>query len=163
MAPNYNPRAFGKSPQESSRSDPQQQGRSTDHLPKVCIIRDSFYVDKKNKCLKEEIFLNAAEEAAKTFAGGRRAMTQSSLRAMFNMLKAMDNRIKVERDIPIARIKEEYLKFHRWCIYQERREVIPYTFLQFAEEHLEVATRDADEFHGFVEYLTSIMARMKSK
>lgn len=163
MAPNYNPRSFGRNPQNPPQRHPQQQGRPTDHLPEVCIIRSSFYVDKENKCLKEEIFLNAAEEAANTFAGGRRAMTQSSLRAMFNMLKAMDNRLKVEKEIPICKIREEYLKFHRWCIYQERREVIPYTFLQFAKEHLEVATSDVDEFHGFVEYLTSIMARMKSK
>jgi len=163
MNPNYQQPRSGGHQKQHRRDDPKTGSTPQNVLPVECVIKESFYKDKESKCLKEDIFLNAAKEASNTFAGGKKGMTQSSLRAMFNMLKALDNRIKVEKNFPVDKIREEYLKFHRWCIYQEKRDVIPSTFLDFAEEHLHVATRDKDEFHGFVEYLTSIMARMKTK
>jgi len=137
----------------------ERQRRPPAELPATCIFTESFYTE--SGFLRREIFLEAAELAAGVFNQER--MSQSSIRSLFNMLKAMDQRIKVETGLLEDEVREQYYKFVRQCVYQERRRVIPRIFSSFAERHTETATLNKREFHGFVEYLASIMARMKNK
>lgn len=128
-------------------------------LPEECVFKESFYGD--NDHLRREIFMEAAQEAASTFERDR--MSASSIRSLFQMLKDMDQRAKSDPDLPLGEVQERYYHFVRQCVYQQKRDIIKDAFLQFAERHTDVATKSKEEFHGFVEYLTSIMARMKTK
>ena len=47
--------------------------------------------------------------------------------------------------------------------YNVKRQVLHPVFQEFAERHLDVSTKNKKEFLGFIEYLTSIVARLKSK
>ncbi len=138
------------------RSTPDQ-----DELPPECIIKGSFYDEQG--CMKEEIFLTAAEKASQCF----RDMSQKSIRTMFKALKATERKIKTGK-VDACPIKDDLNKFYIFCRYQSSRKrenkfIVTPQFLKFVEGHLELAKRNGREFLGFLQYLTSIMARMKMK
>ncbi len=133
--------------------------KSGNEIPSECVL-NTFY---KGDYLRREIFLEQAQRLADIFGGDRKGMSQSSIRSLFGMLKAMEQRIRVEKNLPEDEMREVYYKFVRHCEYQRKRDIIPESFLNFAKVHLDTATKNNREFRGFVEYLTSIMARMKTK
>ncbi len=108
---------------------------------------------------REEIYLDWAENRARAFEG--EGLTQASLRRLFNMLKQAQMRLRVDKNFEAAKIT--LFEFVRLVEYNNRRNVIPYAFKRFVDDHLEVIKKSPDEFSAFVEYLTSIMARMKMK
>lgn len=129
-------------------------------VPKDCIYDTFYQADGKN--LKLALFFESAEQLAQIFGDER--MSQSSIRSLFNMLKSVEQRIKVEQDkISDAEVQVKFSEFARQCEYQNGRKVIPAVFLQFVRAHTDTALKNKQEFCGFVEYLTSIMARMKSR
>ncbi|MDP8238813.1 MAG: type III-A CRISPR-associated protein Csm2 [Candidatus Hatepunaea meridiana] len=130
-------------------------------IPDKCTM-ENFYLPESG-CLRPEIFLKEAETLADIFMNAKPSMSQSSIRSMFGMLKSTERRIKHEKEFHIDCVREVYYRFIRHCEYQNKRNIIPDMFLDFANKHREIATRDKDQFRGFVEYLTSIMARMKTK
>jgi CRISPR/Cas system CSM-associated protein Csm2 small subunit len=128
-------------------------------VPKECIFT-TFYTS--SGYLRREIFIEAAEKMSRLLTNER--MTQSSFRSLFNMLKTVEQRIKKEREeIHDDEVRQTYYKFVEQCDYQVNRRIITHLFAKFARYHLDTVTKNKREFSGFVEYLTAIMARMKTK
>lgn len=149
-------------------SKSRSSGGSRDRVPinvssgkKVETRFKSFYTE--NSALRREIFIEAAEEMANELTV--EGMTQTQIRSMFNMLNEMAQRIKREGDdLNVDVVSQQYYEFVRQCEYQKKRGVFKGdAFLQFAKDHLDVAASSKKEFIGFVEYLKSIMARLKTK
>ena len=128
---------------------------------KIHIFADTFLNEKGFP--KKDIYQEAAENAANAFQNARPQMSQKSIRSIFQMLKTMELRMRTEKDIPEEEVFDVFYKMERQVSYQEKREVVPRIFLDFVEKHKDLATKNKKEFLGFVEYLTSIMARMKTK
>jgi len=132
-------------------------------LPGECVF-NTFY-DAKN-FLKREIFIESAEKAAKTFMDA--GISQTSIRNLFHLVKAMDNRQRSEKTLDFGLVREAFFKFHRQVVYNVNRKgdkgpLLHPVFKDFTDRHLDVATKDGREYSGFVEYLTSILARLKTK
>lgn len=132
-------------------------GYGSPPLPRECVF-DSFY--GQDGYLKKAIFLEGAQKAAEYFE--REGMSQTSFRALFNMLKAVEQRMRTEK-MPQGGINEAFLRFIRHVQYQNKRGIIKEGFKKFVDEHQNVVLDNSDEFKGFVEYLASILARMKMK
>ena len=147
--------------QKVSRGKPQ---RSDELLPE-CIFHDSFLNEKGFP--KKEIYQEASEVAAHAFENARtkdrQGMSQKSIRSVFQMLKAMEIRLRTDKDIPEEEVFDVFYRMERQVAYQEKREIVPRLFLDFVDKHKDLATKSKEEFLGFVEYLTSVMARMKTK
>lgn len=127
-----------------------------------CVF-DSFYVEGYKR---REIFIEAAEKMANIFSG--ESMTRTSIRRLFNMLKATDREISVNRNFPLAKAAERFYEFHRLVVYNNSRKgtkgkLIPDVFLQWVESHRDTVVGSTLEFTGFVEYLGSIIARLKDR
>lgn len=135
------------------------KGGSSRGVPPECIFKDSFY--EADGYLKKEIFMDAAEKMATIFQA--ESMTQTSIRHLFNMLKAIEMRMKTNRDLPLGFIRENFYKFVTHTEYQTKRAVIKDVFRDFVESHSDIAVKNKNEFRGFVQYLTAIVARMKQK
>jgi len=127
-------------------------------LPQECVFNTFYGEDGK---LRREIFLESAEKAARLFE--EQKMSQASIRSLFQMLKSLEQRLKVDKDMSVGELNEVFFRFIRQVEYQAKREVIPEVFRQFVDQHKDVVIGDIREFKGFVEYLTSIVARMKTK
>jgi len=127
-------------------------------LPDKCIF-DTFLNDAGLP--KKELYLDSAEEVSRILEG--LGMSQGQIRQAFYMLKSMELRIRSERDLSLEVVNNAYYQFARQIEYQLKRGMIPSQFAEFVRRHLEVATKNKAEFKGFVEYLTSVMARMKTK
>jgi CRISPR-associated protein Csm2 len=128
-------------------------------VPPECIFKDSFY--EADGYLKKEVFMDSAHKMSAIFQA--EGMTQTSIRHLFNMLKAIEMRMKADKDLPLGLIRENFYKFVAHTEYQTKRAVIKEVFRDFIESHSDIAVKDKKEFRGFVEYLTSIVARMKQK
>lgn len=145
---------------KKERSQP-RDSTASGALSDECFF-ETFY---NGNTLKREIFIEAAKEAAHQFEANK--MTQTSIRRLFNMLKAAqqeaDTAPTEESKMSIA--KTRYFEFYRLVEYQARRQSanLPEIFRQFAERHIDIAAGSYKEYCGFVEYLTSIMAYMKQK
>ncbi|MCB9367141.1 MAG: type III-A CRISPR-associated protein Csm2 [Calditrichaeota bacterium] len=111
--------------------------------------------------LRKEIFMSSADRMARLFEDNR--MSQGSFRSLFNMLHAVDKRIAANPDLELGAVREDLYRFVTLCEYQHKRRVIQVEFLKFVKNHVDVAEQSKEEFHGFVEYLKSIMARMRAK
>ena len=128
-------------------------------LPPECIFKDSFYAS--DGYLKKEIFMGAAQKMSLEFQS--EGMTQTSIRHLFNMIKAIEMRLKADKDLSLGFVRENFYKFVTHTEYQTNRGVLRPLFKEFIESHSDLAVKDKKEFKGFVEYLTSIVARMKQK
>ena len=137
-----------------SKGDSQRQ----DILPAECFF-NSFL--NEDGFPKKEIYLEAAETAASVF--GRAGMSQSSIRSLFYMLKSMELRINADPKIEKALVNDAFYKFVVQTEYKTKCQVIPEIFGSFVRDHTDLATSSIPEFKGFVRYLTSILARMKTK
>ncbi len=127
-------------------------------LPKECIF-ETFY-DSKNH-LRREIFIESADKVSEVFMTAN--ISQTSLRNLFHLLKDMANRLQADKKLDFGVAGETFYKFHRQVVYNVKRAVLHPVFKEFVESHLNVATKSKEEYFGFVEYLTSIVARLKSK
>jgi RecJ-like exonuclease len=127
-------------------------------FPPNCVFQ-SFYDDHGH--LRREIFIEASRELSELFM--RANISQTSIRNLFNMLKDMANRLQADRNLDFGIAQETLYRFIRQVEYNVKRQVLNPIFQEFAERHLAVSTKDRKEFLGFVEYLTSIVARLKSK
>ena len=132
-------------------------------LPRECIF-NTFYDDQNH--LRQEIFIESAEKASETFMAAN--ISQTSLRNLFHLLKDMANRLQGDRKLDFGIAKETFYKFHRQVVYNVNRKgdrgpLLHPVFKEFVDGHLEAATKSKEEYMGFVEYLTSIVARLKSK
>ncbi len=132
-------------------------------LPKECIF-ETFY-DSKNH-LRREIFIESADRASGTFMNAN--ISQTSLRNLFHLLKDMANRLQADKKLDFGVAVETFFKFHRQVVYNVNRKgdrgpLLHPVFKEFVESHTDVATKSREEYLGFVEYLTSIVARLKSK
>jgi hypothetical protein len=127
-------------------------------LPVNCVFQ-SFYDDRGH--LKREIFIEAARELSELFMKAN--ISQTSIRNLFNLLKDMANRLQADRSLDFGAAQETYYRFVRQVEYNVKRQVLNPIFQEFAAGHLDVATKDRGEFLGFFEYLTSILARLKTK
>jgi CRISPR/Cas system CSM-associated protein Csm2 small subunit len=146
-------------PRQDSYQRPTGQYGGRSAVPSDCIFKDSFYA--QDGYLRREIFIEAAEKMADLLQS--EGMTQTSIRHLFNMIKATEMRLKVDKNLPNGFIRENFLKFVTHTEYQFRRGVVRDLFKEFVESHKDLAVKDRKEFRGFVEYLTSIVARMKQK
>jgi len=147
-------------PQGPSRS----RGRERDmELPSSCVF-DSFYV---NGFQRREIFVEAADIMADLLAHTN--ATRTSIRRLFNLLKATEQEITFSEEYPVQKAAERFYKFYRLVTYNNNRKIsgkeplLPDIFKLWVDKHLDVATKNCEEFLGFFEYLTSIMARLKEK
>lgn len=121
-------------------------------------VFDTFY---DGEFLKKDVFLGKAEEAANFFR--QRGVTQTSFRNIFYMLKDAQKRLKKGK-MEFGEAKVKFYEVVRLVDYQVNREVIKTgAFADLFKKHLELATKNEREFIGFVEYLTSILARLKQK
>jgi len=130
-------------------------------IPAECVF--TTFLDEEGY-YKRAIFLESAQKAASLFSKPPEkssGMTQSSLRQLFNMLKDAERRLRIGEDFGSAR--ETFFRFARQVEYQTNREVTPRVFQDFVQKHIDTASKNPEEFKGFVEYLTSIMAQMKQK
>lgn len=132
-------------------------------LPKECIF-ETFY-DNENH-LRREIFIEAADKTSETFMNAN--ISQTSLRNLFHLLKDMANRLQADKKLDFGVAKETFFKFHRQVVYNVNRKgdkgpLLHPVFKEFVESHIDTATKSREEYLGFVEYLTSIVARLKSK
>ena len=94
----------------------------------------------------------------------REGLTASQLRQLFHMLKSVEQRLKSEPDLDFGIVREAVWKFARHVTYQVKRGALESpTFSALVEKHIDLACKDAKEFVGFVEYLTSIVAYLKEK
>lgn len=135
------------------------RGGPSHGLPPECIFKDSFYAS--DGYLRKEIFMDAAEKMYLVFQSER--ITQTSIRHLFNMLKSVEMRLKADRDLPLGFVRENFFKFVTHTVYQTNRGILSPLFKEFIERHADLAVKEKKEFRGFVEYLTSIVARMKQK
>jgi CRISPR/Cas system CSM-associated protein Csm2 small subunit len=121
-------------------------------------FQTSFY--DQDGYLRREVNIEAAEEAVRVF----RDMTQSSIRQLFQMLKSVEARLDtMEPGKRAGFIREQYGKFVSQVEYQSGRKVIPFAFKDFARAYYDIASSSEKEFRGFVQFLTAILARMKTK
>jgi hypothetical protein len=80
------------------------------------------------------------------------------------MLKSVEQRIKREKEeVHEDDVRQSYYKFIEQCDYKVNQRIISPVFAKFAKLHLDTVTKNKREFVGFVEYLTGILARMKTK
>ncbi|RKX19780.1 MAG: hypothetical protein DRP26_02850 [Candidatus Zixiibacteriota bacterium] len=128
-------------------------------IPDSCVFKDGFY--NEDGYIKREVFIESAEQMSDILQ--RKRMTQASIRHLFNMIKSIEMRLKADRDLPLGFIRENFYKFVTHTEYQVKRGIIPEVFREFVDSHKDIAVRSIDEFKGFVQYLTSIVARMKQK
>lgn len=134
-------------------------------LPGECVFQ-TFYDDDKKENLKRAIFIEAAEMASKAFMNAN--ISQTSVRNLFHLLKDMANRMRADKKLDFGKARETFYKFHRQVVYNvnrkgERGPLLHPVFKEFVEKQIDTATRSREEFLGFVEYLTSIVARLKAK
>jgi hypothetical protein len=125
------------------------------------IVFDTFLTS--DGYVRKEAFINTPKKAASAFREGRKELTQSQIRSAFHQLKALNKRLQVDKEVPTSVMEEVYNRFQRWAQYQVNRDQIPRAFLEFVEAHRETATSSKEEFHGFMEYLTSILVELKGK
>jgi translation initiation factor 2B subunit (eIF-2B alpha/beta/delta family) len=142
---------------QKARSEQAEGGKSL-ALPASCVFQ-SFYDDRGH--LRRQIFIEAARELSDLFMKAN--ISQTSIRNLFNLLKDMANRLQADRNLDFGIAQETFYRFVRQVEYNVKRQVLNPIFQEFAERHLNVSTKDRKEFMGFVEYLTSIVARLKSK
>lgn len=134
------------------RSYPPNRG-----IPDKCIFKDSFY--SPDGYLKSEVNIEAAAEMARVLE--QEDMTQTSIRALFNFVKSIEQRLKSQRELGQGFIRENFSKFVTQVEYQLKRGVIKQGFKSFVDAHLNLALKSEKEFEGFIAYLTAIVARMK--
>ncbi|OGP89562.1 MAG: hypothetical protein A2157_16885 [Deltaproteobacteria bacterium RBG_16_47_11] len=139
------------------------EGTQEINLPRECVF-ETFYDDQNH--LKREIFIEAAEKASGIFMGAN--ISQTSIRNLFHLLKDMANRLQADRRLDFGIARETFYKFHRQVVYNANRKgdrgpLLHPVFKEFVEKHLDTATTGREQYLGFVEYLTSIVARLKSK
>ena len=79
------------------------------------------------------------------------------------MIKSIEMGLKADKRLPLGYVRENFLKFVTHTEYQIKRGVVPGIFGRFINAHREIAIKSKEEFMGFVQYLTSIVARMKQK
>ena len=132
-------------------------------LPPECVFQ-TFYDSNKN--LKREVFIEAPEKAAQIFMNAN--ISQNAIRNLFNLLKDTEKRIKADKKLDFGVAKEVFYRFHRQVVYNvgrkgDRGPLLHPIFKEFVDKHLDVATKSGEEFLGFVEYLTGIVARLKTK
>ena len=149
---------FGVKPQnrnpERHGGGPQQKVQ----LPEDCVFK-TFYEEGQ---LKRGIYLESAQKVADIC--GREGLTSSQLRQLFFMLKSAQQHLKAQPDIPFAQVRQALYEFARHVNYQVNRGVLKSpTFAALVQKHLDLAAKDAQEFTGFVEYITSIVAYLKQK
>lgn len=130
-------------------------------LPQECIF-STFYDEKKY--LRREIYIEGAEKAAEAFT--KAGITTTSIRNLFYPLKEMANNLKTNKTLEFGFAKDAFFKVHRQIVYNINRKgdkgpVLHPVFKEFVDKHLEIVTNKKEEFLGFVEYLTSIVARLK--
>ena len=152
-----------KKPEFDLCYDCSQKGSGYDKSNVSSLPDDCFFESFLNPSglPKKEIYIDSAEKAAKVFEILK--MSQGQIRQAFQMLKSMEMRIRAERDISEDVVNNCFYQFARQIEYQLKRGVIKEQFADFVRRHTDVATKSIPEFKGFVEYLTSIMARMKTK
>ena len=127
-------------------------------VPSECIFT-TFY---DGECfLKREIYIESAEKMTNILE--RNGMTMSQIRSLFHMLKSASNVLQADPEAKFGSARNTFHEFIRQVDYQHKRGHVPEVFVKFVRDHLEVATKNAKEFDGFVEYLTSILARIKQK
>ncbi|MCR4318153.1 MAG: type III-A CRISPR-associated protein Csm2 [Planctomycetes bacterium] len=128
-------------------------------MPEDFYVNDSF---TEGEFLKREIFIEKAEKAAIHFENNN--LTSNSLRTLFYMLKSADNKLK-QPGACFGEARETLYKFMRQVDYNVNRDVIKLNtgFRDFARAHVSIAEKNKEEFHGFVEFITSIVARLKTK
>ena len=127
-------------------------------IPAGCTFT-TFYGE--DGYLKRAIFLESAEKMTEILESAK--MTMSQIRSLFHMLKSASNALKADRKAKFGEARNTFYEFVRQVDYQRKRGHIPDVFVKFVRDHTDVATKDAREFEGFVQYLTSILARIKQK
>ncbi len=147
-------------PRDSSHSGQEQRGREQPRRnPPRKTNFESFYDD--DGYLRREVNIEGAEEASRAF----KEVTQSQIRQLFQMLKSAEARLKMKApDERRGFIREEYGKFVTQVEYQVGRGVIKSSeFRDFARDYYDIAASSEKEFRGFVQYITAILARMRTK
>ncbi len=127
-------------------------------VPAECTFA-TFYGENGN--LKREIFIESAEKMTSILEDA--SMTMSQTRNLFHMLKSASIVLKADPKADFGATRQTFYEFVRQVDYQHKRGHIPDVFVEFVRDHVDVATKDAKEFEGFVEYLESILARFKQK
>ena len=139
---------------QKARSEQAGVGKSL-AIPASCVFQ-SFYDDRGH--LRREIFIEAARELSELFM--RANISQNAVRNLFHLLKDMSNRLQADRNLDFGTAQETFYRFIRQVDYNVKRQVLNPIFQEFAERHLEVSIKERKEYLGFVEYLTSIVARL---
>ena len=141
-----------------TQSERAKTGPPPQTVPTECTFT-TFYNEDGN--LKREIFLESAERMTEIVESSR--MTVSQIRNLFHMLKSASNVLKADPKADFGATRQTFYEFVRQVEYQHNRGHIPEVFVKFVRDHVDVATKEPREFNGFVEYLTSILARIKQK
>ena len=148
---------------QKQREGERGESRQEISLPQECIFR-TFYGE--NNFPRREIYIEGAEKASEAFT--RAGITATSVRNLFYPLKEMANNMKTNKNLDFGFAKDAFLKVHRQIVYNVNRKgdkgpVLHPVFKEFVDKHLDLVMSKKEEFLGFVEYLTSIVARLKSK
>jgi CRISPR/Cas system CSM-associated protein Csm2 small subunit len=139
---------------------PSRKGRTPppQAVPAECTFTTFYGEDGQPK---REIFIESAEKMARILEA--EGMKISQIRTLYNMLKTALSGLRTYPEASFGEARTTFYKFVRHVGYQHRRGLVPDVFLKFVKDHVDVATKDENEFAGFVEYLHSILAGINPK
>jgi CRISPR type III-A-associated protein Csm2 len=133
-------------------------GQPETSLPREALL-DRYYDADGRLC--KEVYRDAALAAARAFTDS--GLTATGVRKFFAMVKALDHRAESEADVGVGDVRAAVHKLVPLVKYQHGRGIVPACFVEFIERNVELASRDARSFHGFVEFFTSVLCYMKQK
>ena len=111
--------------------------------------------------LKKEVLVDWPQALINVFARGRKPMTMTALRRFYNKLKALDHKLKYQKDI--IQLLSDIYSFERDAVYAASREVVPGVFIGFMSKNVEQAALSPKYFNAFVEHYQSIVAYGKGQ
>ena len=127
-------------------------------VPSECVFKTFF---GEEGYPKREIYIESAVKMSEILE--REDMKMSQIRNLFHMLKSASRILKADPHAEFGEARKTFCEFVRQVDYQYKRERIPPVFVEFVRQHVDIATKDPNEFFGFVEYFTSILARIKQR
>ncbi|MCX7803681.1 MAG: type III-A CRISPR-associated protein Csm2 [Planctomycetota bacterium] len=128
-------------------------------IPAECVFQ-SYYGE--GGTLRREIFIEAAERVARLFNSREGNVRPFALRLFLNRVRAIDRDLRTKA-CTMDQVRERMYAVRRDAAYQVGRRTLGPVFVEFLTRNLEPALKDEREFHGFVEYFTSVAAYCRQK
>ncbi|MDF9408706.1 type III-A CRISPR-associated protein Csm2 [Pelotomaculum isophthalicicum JI] len=143
-------RHYGSTSSYTGRSGNPSSGLNSDYL------KDGYFNEKGY--LRKEIYTSEAELVAAVLS--TKGMTRASLRRFYNKLRGIYSRFKDTRNF--EEIKSVLYSFYpNAADAVSKNNNIPVEFRTFINVNVNLAEKDPDHLHGFVEHFQSVIAYFK--